>query len=128
MEPDITVVACGVAVGESLDAAALLAHDGLRVRVVGVLRLKPLPERELLAAIGNPSVVVTLEEHNILGGLGSAVAECLAEAGRHRVVRLGITDRFTETGTYQQLLERYGVASQPVAKKIHDAYARLAAG
>jgi transketolase len=124
-DPRVTLVACGVAVGPAVAAAAELTGRGLATAVIGVLRLKPLPGRRLRALIGNSALVVSVEEHNVIGGLGSAVAELLAEHGGPPLRRLGIADTFTETGPYPQLLARYGIEAGAIADRAAAAYAAL---
>ena len=79
----VTIVACGVVVREALQAAEILNAEGIATTVVGVLLLKPFPENELAGLISNSALVVTVEEHNIIGGLGSSVAEIVAATTVH---------------------------------------------
>lgn len=95
---DVTVVACGSMVGRSMQAAAVLAGRGFDVRVIEMHTIKPLDENILLNAARETGAVVTAEEHNVAGGLGSAVAETLAMAVPAPVVRVGIRDSFACTG------------------------------
>ncbi|MGH3923875.1 MAG: transketolase family protein [Pseudonocardiaceae bacterium] len=120
---DITIVACGVAVGECVRAAKTLNAEGIKTAVVGVLRLKPFPETELAGLISGSALVVTVEEHNIIGGLGSSVAEVVASNHGPPTIRLGIADCFTETGPHRQLLARYGIASHDLAAHIRTVWA-----
>jgi len=113
-EPVVALLGCGVAVGECVRAAEELTSAGITTTALGMLRLKPFPTAETLALVRGCRLVVTVEEHTTVGGLGGAVAEALAGPGP-RLVRLGIADRFTETGPYRQLLTRYGITSSAIA-------------
>ncbi|MGH3813553.1 MAG: transketolase C-terminal domain-containing protein [Pseudonocardiaceae bacterium] len=121
---DVTIVACGVVVGEAVQAAEILNAGGIETAVVGVLLLKPFPKNELAGLIGDSALVVTVEEHNIIGGLGSSVAEVIASNHGPPTLRLGIADRFTETGPHRQLLAHYGLASREFATLIQAAWGR----
>lgn len=119
---DVTIVACGVAVREAVQAAEILNTGGIATAVVGVLLLKPFPENELADLIGSSALVVTVEEHNIIGGLGSSVAEIVASNHGPPTLRLGIADHFTETGPHRQLLAHYGITSPELAARIQAAW------
>jgi len=107
-----------------LDAAAALESDGLAVGVVHVPTVKPLDAATILDAAARAAVVVTVEEHSIIGGLGSAIAEVLAEAGfdrAKRFKRIGIPDVFPdEYGSQESLLERYGITAAHVAATMRN--------
>jgi len=96
---DATIIATGLPVHNSLAAAEQLAAEGISVSVLDMHTIKPLDTEAILAA-ADRGPVITVEEHNIIGGLGSAVAEVLAEAGKGRLTRVGIRDTFSETGDY----------------------------
>jgi transketolase len=118
----VAIVAAGIPVGAAITAAEHLAADGIRATVAAVLRVKPLPAAELLAAVAGTRLVVTVEEHSRIGGLGSAVAELCAERGGPRVVRLGIGDWFTETGSHPELLAKYGLDGPGIAASTRAAW------
>jgi len=118
---DVLLVAGGAIVGQAIEAVALLERDGIRTTVFAPLCLKPFPDEALLAALSDVRVVVTVEEHDVLGGIGGAVAEVVAEAGGPRVIRSGISDCFTETGAYTELLERYGLTAPHIAATVRRA-------
>lgn len=106
---DATVIATGLMVHNALKAAELLAGEGLSVKVLDMHTIKPLDEEAVLqsAAMGP---VITAEEHSIIGGLGSAVAEIMAGAVRvHGLTRAGVRDSFSETGDYKSLQKKYGI-------------------
>ncbi len=120
---DLTLIGTGIMVSRCLEAAAILANQGLSVRVVEMHTIKPLDSQKILQAAEETGAIVTAEEANILGGLGGAVAEVVAEACPVPVVRVGIADRFTETGPYMDLLNRYGLAVNDVVQAAHKALA-----
>ena len=107
---DLTIAAAGVMVARSVAAAQQLAGEGVQCRVLDLHTIKPLDADALAAAARETGAVVTAEEHTVLGGLGGAVAEALAERCPVPVVRVGIADRFTESGPYFDLLDRHGCA------------------
>jgi transketolase len=106
---DLTLIGIGIMVGRCLDAADVLAREGIQARVLQVHTLKPLHTLAIISAARETGAIVTAEEHSIIGGLGGAVLETLAEAHPVPVVRVGIRDRFAETGPYLALLERMGL-------------------
>jgi transketolase len=108
-------------VSRCLDASVILAKEGLSVRVLEIHTLKPLDSEKIIQAAEESGALVTAEEHNIIGGLGGAVAEVVAEACPVPVVRVGIADRFTESGPYMDLLNRYGLAVDDVVNAAHKA-------
>lgn len=118
---DIAILACGHMTAKALDAADLLARDGVQARVVNVSTIKPLPATSVLAAVAGCSHVFTVEEHSIIGGLGSAVAEALAEHPGAPLHRLGVLDQFGESGLADELLEKYGLQPQGLYKSISSA-------
>jgi len=112
---DLTYIACGVPLARTLQAADILAGEGIRARVVEMHTVKPLDEDLVLRCGQETRGVVTVEEHSIIGGLGGAVAECLAGVGGVPVTRLGLRDCFAETGPYDALLDRYGLSVAAIA-------------
>lgn len=116
---DAVIFACGSMVGVALEASRILARRGLRVGVVDVYTLKPLDEETILRQAGKTGLVVTLEEHRVVGGLGSAIAELLAEKMPRRVLRLGVVEAFgTSARSYVQLLEYMKLAPTHVARAV----------
>ena len=105
---DVSILCCGIMVSKSLEAAELLEKKGISAQVVEVHTIKPLDEEAILACAKSTGAVVTAEEHSIIGGLGGAVAEALSSSYPVPVQRVGIHDRFTETGGYAELLDSYG--------------------
>ncbi len=114
---DVTIYATGIMVTEALTAADQLAQKGISAEVVNVSCLKPLDVEGIVASSKNKKAVITAEEHNIIGGLGGAVAEVLMEHNPIKMVRVGVMDVFGESGTPGELLAKYGLT----AKEIVDA-------
>lgn len=118
---DATILACGHMVYTSLLAAEALAAQGIEATVANVSTIKPLNAEAVLALTAASPLVVTVEEHSIIGGLGSAVAEVLAEAGHGpRLVRLGTDDVFGESATADELLSKHGLSGPRIAERIAD--------
>jgi len=118
---DLTLIGTGLMVSRCLEAAVILAKEGLSARVLEMHTIKPLDSGKILEAAEETGALVTAEEANILGGLGGAVAEVVAEACPVPVVRVGIADRFTESGPYLDLLNRYGLSVENVVQAAHKA-------
>ena len=106
---DVTIICNGMMVSRSLAAANLLAGDGISAAVLEMHTVKPLDTEAIIAAAEATGALVTAEEHSIIGGLGGAVAEVVSDACPVPLKRVGITDRFAETGPYHAILERYGM-------------------
>lgn len=117
---DVVLVSTGTQTTRTLSAAELLATDGIDASVVHVPVLKPLDGEAVLEAVGGHRLVVTVEEHTVIGGLGSAVAELIAEAGdaRPRLRRIGLQDVYGESGPNDALLESYGLSAARVAAQV----------
>ncbi|MCX5749277.1 MAG: transketolase family protein [Candidatus Saganbacteria bacterium] len=114
---DVTLIACGIMVATALDAADILEKEGLSCRVINMHTIKPLDREAVLSAARETGAIVTAEEHSVLGGLGSAVCETVAQDFPVPVIRVGVADMFTESGSPSELLEKYGL----MAKDIIDA-------
>lgn len=106
---DVSIFACGVMVSAALEARDKLAKEGISVEVVNVSTIKPLDKETLLASSKKTGAVVTAEEHQVSGGLGSAVCELLSEELPTRVVRVGVHDRFGQSGSADALITHYGL-------------------
>jgi len=115
---DAAVVACGIMVSAALEAAAILAAEGISVMVLDMHTVKPLDEQALVAAAKVTGAVVTAEEHSILGGLGGAVAEVLSEHYPVPVLRVGMRDTFGESGQPRELLEKYGLTADGIVRAV----------
>ena len=120
---DVTIVATGIMVDMALAAAELLKADGISARVVNIHTIKPLDEKLILACAAETGAIVTAEEHNYIGGLGSAVAETVSGACPVPVLRVGIEDRFGRSGKVPALLEYYGLTPANIAAKAKAAIA-----
>ena len=120
---DVTIVAVGMMVQMALQAAELLAGEGIDSRVIDMHTIKPLDEELLIQAARETGAVVTTEEHNIIGGLGEVVAGCLAAACPVPVLRHGVEDTFGRSGKAPLVLEHYGLTPQAIAEKARKAVA-----
>ncbi len=118
---DVTIIGTGLMVSVALDAAKILAGEGISARVVNAASIKPLDEADVIAAAAETGAIVTAEEHNIIGGLGSAVAETVAANRPCPVIRVGIEDRFGKSGKVPVLLEEFGLTAANVADKAKKA-------
>ena len=115
---DVTIIACGITVASALDAAEMLAKDGIDAEVLNIHTIKPLDEELVLASAKKTGKVVTAEEHTVIGGLGSAVCDCLSEKHPTPVLRIGMQDRFGESGTANALVEKYGLDGKGIYEKV----------
>ncbi|NLA59228.1 MAG: transketolase family protein [Firmicutes bacterium] len=120
---DLTLISCGTVLGRVLDAADLLAKEGLSPRVVSIATLKPIDKEAILAAARETGAIVTVEEHSILGGLGAAVSEIVTDQHPCPVKRVGIPDTFADTGPYEELLDMFGLSVDNIVKAAKDALA-----
>ena len=123
---DVAIIACGQMVALSLEAADALAKKGVNARVINMASIKPIDEKMIVAAAKECGAVVTAEEHSIIGGLGSAVCEVLSEQYPAPVVRVGVRDVFGESGTPDELFNKYGLSVPHIVKAAVKA-AKLAA-
>lgn len=121
---DVALMANGMMVSMALEAADQLAAEGISVSVVNVASVKPLDEETIVRVAKQTKAVVTAEEHNIIGGLGSAVAEVLSERQPTPMVRVGLKDRFGESGRPQELLEKFGLTRENLVKAVHEVLAK----
>ncbi|MCR4419091.1 MAG: transketolase family protein [Clostridia bacterium] len=121
-----TVVACGLMVAAALEAAETLAREGIEVTVLNMATIKPLDVPTLVEAALRTGAVVTAEEHSIIGGLGSAVAEALAEHCPAPLLRVGLPDVFGESGRPEELLEKYGLSARHLVEAVRRVLARKA--
>lgn len=118
---DVSIFACGIMVAEALEAAELLKAEGVSAEVVNVSTIKPLDVETILESVRKTGCAVSAEEHSIVGGLGSAVAEAIIDACPIPMERVGVPDTFTESGKPSELLKKYGMTPADIA-----AAARLA--
>jgi transketolase len=113
---DVTILVTGVLVSKALDAAERLKKEGVRARVIEIHTLKPLDEEIIIKAARETKGIVTVEEHSSIGGLGSAVAECVVKHCPVRVEIIAIRDTFSETGPYDVLLEKYVLTNHSIER------------
>lgn len=114
---DVTLIASGVTVDMALKAAEILANDNINARVINIHTIKPIDRDIIVKAATETGAIVTAEEHNVIGGLGSAVAEVVAEAYPVPVIRVGINDRYGHSGKVPALLDMYGLTPENIASK-----------
>ena len=117
---DVAIIANGLEVAESLAAAEMLAADGIDAKVINIHTIKPLDDELVLAAAKEIGKVVTVEEHSIIGGLGGAVCELLAEKCPVPVLRIGIMDVFGESGPAKELIAKYGLDAKSIYEKVKN--------
>ena len=115
---DVALIATGLLVSSALEAAELLAADGIEATVINIHTIKPLDKELVINVAKNTKSVFTLEEHSVIGGLGSAVMECLSEEYPCKVTRIGINDVFGESGPAGELIKKYGLDGQSVYEKV----------
>ena len=116
---DVTVIATGLEVNEAMIAAEALQAEGIDARVVNMATIKPIDKDIILQAAAETGAIVTAEEHNIIGGLGSAVAEVLVESGKPvPMLRVGVEDAFGRSGPALELLELYGLTAPHIVDKV----------
>lgn len=116
----VTLVACGVMVEQALAAAEQLELDGIHAEVLDVASIKPLPAEQIAASARKTGAVVTCEEHSIIGGLGSAVAEALGELAPVPLARVGVRDVFGTSGEPSELLEHFGLTGKDIARTARE--------
>jgi len=117
---DVTIVATGMLVAEAVEASDKLKEEGINVRVLNFGSIKPIDEEALKLASKETKFILTAEEHSVIGGLGGAVAEYVSENCPTKVVRLGVYDRFGESGKGDELLVKFGLKSVDIIKKIKE--------
>lgn len=118
---DVAIIATGLLVGEALAAAELLKNQGIAARVINMATIKPLDREIVLAAARETGAIVTAEEHNIIGGLGSAVAETVCESRPVPVRRVGVNDEFGKSGPALELLQLYGLCAEHIVAEAAEA-------
>ncbi len=118
---DATIVATGIMVEAAIEAKDMLAKEGINTRVINIHTIKPMDDEILVSAAKETGVIVTAEEHSIIGGLGSAVSEVISEKCPVPVLKVGVKDTFGESGKPEELLKAYGLTSEDIVKKVKDA-------
>lgn len=117
---DVTIVATGICVDSALGAAQKLAAEGIDAEVVNICTIKPLDEELIIASAKKTGRVVTVEEHSVIGGLGSAVCDCLSEKLPTPVKKVGMQDVFGESGSAAALVEKYGLDAEGVFRSVKE--------
>lgn len=115
---DVTLIATGLEVAETIEAAEMLAADGIDAKVINIHTIKPLDEDLVVAAAKETGKVVTIEEHLVIGGLGSAVCDVLAEKAPTKVMKIGVNDVFGESGPALALIKKYGLDAESIYNKV----------
>ena len=121
---DVTLIACGALVGPAVEAAKLLATDGISAGVINMASIKPIDVDAIVKAAKTTGAIVTAEEHNIIGGLGAAVAEVVVANAPVPVEFVGVKDTFGESGTPKELMVKYGLTAQDIVAAAKKAVAR----
>ena len=117
---DVSIFATGLEVNEALGAAKLLEADGINAEVINIHTIKPIDKELVAASAKKTGIVVTVEEHSIIGGLGSAVCEALSETVPTPVLRIGVQDVFGESGPAKALIAKYGLDSESIYRKVKE--------
>lgn len=123
---DLTVIACGSCVYQAVEAAKILdSVDGLRIRVINMHTIKPIDKEAILKAVHETRRIITVEDHNVIGGLGSAVAEVVAESGKAcAFTRLGIPDTFSIIGLHEDLMSHYKIDTNGILETVRELMGR----
>ena len=115
---DVTIIASGLTVSESLVAAEKLAADGISAEVINMHTIKPLDEKAVIKAAAKTGKIVTAEEHSVIGGLGSAVCDVVAEKAPAKVLKIGVNDTYGESGPAVELIKKYGLDADSIYEKV----------
>ncbi|MBI4778063.1 transketolase family protein [Candidatus Desantisbacteria bacterium] len=115
---DATIIACGLMVNESIQAAQILSEQGVEVKILNASSIKPIDKQAIILAAKETGAIVTAEEHSIIGGLGSAVAEVLAEHIPTPMERVGVKDAFGQSGTPKELLRVFGLDAVSIVEAV----------
>ena len=118
---DVTIIATGLMVAEALEAYEILKNEGISARIINMATIKPLDTEIVLKAAKETGVIVTAEEHSVIGGLGSAVSEYLSENYPVPVLKLGVYDTFGMSGPANELLDKFGLRAKDIAEKSRKA-------
>ena len=115
---DVTIFATGLCVNETIEAEKLLAADGINAEIINLHTIKPIDRELVVQSAAKTGKVVTVEEHSVIGGLGSAVCEVLCEEAPTKVLRIGVNDTFGESGPAVELIHKYGLDAEGIYKKV----------
>lgn len=119
---DVTVIATGIMVAEAMEAASVLETEGIDVRVIDMHTIKPLDEELIVKAAAETGKIVTAEEHSVIGGLGSAVAEVLCKKHPAKMAMVGQQDTYGESGKPDELKEKYGMTAEDIINAVREIY------
>ena len=114
---DVTIIATGLMVGEAIEAEKILCEAGISARVINIHTIKPLDKELIIKAAKETGVIVTVEEHSVIGGLGSAVAEVVTECCPVPVIKIGVNDVFGHSGPAPELLKEFGLSKENIVEK-----------
>lgn len=115
---DVTIFATGLCANETIEAEKLLAADGINAEIINIHTIKPIDRELVVQSAAKTGKVVTVEEHSVIGGLGSAVCEVLCEEAPTKVLRIGVNDTFGESGPAVELIHKYGLDAEGIYKKV----------
>ena len=115
---DVTIFATGLEVNEALEAGKLLEADGIHAEIINIHTIKPLDNELVVKSATKTGKVVTVEEHSVIGGLGSAVCDVLSEQAPTKVLKIGVNDTFGESGPAVELIKKYGLDAQSIYEKV----------
>ncbi len=115
---DAAIITCGIMVAQALEAAKLLSQDGIEAMIINMHTIKPLDKETVLKVSQQVKVIVTVEEHSTIGGLGSAVAECISEDVSAAIGMVGLRDTFAESGDPCKLLIKYKLTPEEIVRKV----------
>jgi transketolase len=118
---DITIVATGLMVYEAVQAAKILADEGIEADVINIHTIKPIDKDIIINSAKNTGLVITVEEHSVIGGLGEAVCDVLSENYPTRVIKIGVNDEFGYSGPAVELLKKFGLSSDNIVKTVKEA-------
>ena len=117
---DATVFATGITVQEALKAKEKLLEDGIDIRVVDIHTIKPIDKELIIKCAKETKKIITIEDHNVIGGLGSAICEVLSEEHPTKIIRMGIKDVFGKSGNAEELIRCFEIDSLSIVKKIKE--------
>ncbi|MDO5455761.1 MAG: transketolase family protein [Eubacteriales bacterium] len=117
---DVSILANGLCVADALAAGEMLAKEGISAEIINICTIKPLDDELVVKTASKTGRIVTVEEHSIIGGLGGAVAECLAEKCPTRMYRIGIRDEFGQSGPAAALLHMYGLDAEGICRQVKE--------
>lgn len=113
---DVTIIANGLMVAEAIEAGKVLEENGISAEIINIATIKPLDEELVIASAKKTGKVITVEEHNVIGGLGEAVCSCLSESCPTPVKRIGVNDQFGHSGPAKDLLKQFGLSAENIVK------------